>query len=206
MEKNSFESFDALFKQATSNEDLSLLFYTASKYMESLHHTGLYITNFDLKHIKFNGISVVFERTDWITNRIIGDEIRSNIKALTSLMVGAYMNYTKSLLPFEQLKKYYNEIKYIFPAEDENYFDRSINEGQVFYYHKYVDNRRNFLAGNSNMSNTSVYTKSKSTAAGRAMSDNDSYNRQAAFANVLVISSIVCLIALVAVLTYVILK
>ncbi len=203
MNENSFESFDALLKRITNNEELASFFYTASTYMELLHNTGLYITNFDPKHIKTNGKSVVFERTDRRTNRIIGDEVQSNIEAFTSLMVGAYIHYTKSLLPFEQLQRIYKEVKYSFPEEDEGYFDAVINEKQVFYYHQYVDNRKNFIEGNTNLN---VRVKSKSTAVGRAMSNREGYNRQAAFANVLVVSAIVCLIALVAVLTYVILK
>ena len=47
MNENSFESFDALLKRITNNEELASFFYTASTYMELLHNTGLYITNFD---------------------------------------------------------------------------------------------------------------------------------------------------------------
>lgn len=197
-----FTSLNEIIEKHTSNEELASFFYIASRYMELLHNNGLYITNFDPRHIKTNGESVVFERTDKMTNRIIGDEVRSNIEAFNSFMIGSYINYTSSLLPYVKLKEFYNDVKYSFPEEDEAYFNESINEGKIMYYHQYVDNRRNFIDG---MVTSNVNVKTKTTPAGKFVSERE-YYKQAAFANVLVISAIVCLITLVAVLTYVILK
>lgn len=203
MDNNNFESLNSILEKKASNEELASFFYSASKYMELLHKNGLYVTNFDPKHVKTNGTSVIFERTDKMTNRIIGNEVKSNIEALNSLMIGSYMNYTNSLLPYSKLKEYYNEVKYLFPADDEAYFHASINEDKTLYYHQYVNNRRNVMDG---MAHSNVNVRVKATSIGTAMSEKEYYNRQAAFANVLVISAIVCLITLVAVLTYVILK
>lgn len=203
MDNNNFESLNSILEKKASNEELASFFYSASKYMELLHKNGLYVTNFDPKHVKTNGTSVIFERTDKMTNRIIGNEVKSNIEALNSLMIGSYMNYTNSLLPYSKLKEYYNEVKYLFPVDDEAYLNASINEDKTFYYHQYVDNRKNVMDG---MAHSNVNVKVKATSIGTAMSEKEYYNRQAAFANVLIISAIVCLITLVAVLTYVILK
>lgn len=203
MDNNNFESLNSVLEKKASNEELASFFYSASKYMELLHKNGLYVTNFDPKHVKTNGTSVIFERTDKMTNRIIGNEVKSNIEALNSLMIGSYMNYTNSLLPYSKLKEYYNEVKYLFPVDDEAYLNASINEDKTFYYHQYVDNRKNVMDG---MAHSNVNVKVKATSIGTAMSEKEYYNRQAAFANVLIISAIVCLITLVAVLTYVILK
>lgn len=203
MDNNNFESLNSILEKKASNEELASFFYSASKYMELLHKNGLYVTNFDPKHVKTNGTSVIFERTDKMTNRIIGNEVKSNIEALNSLMIGSYMNYTNSLLPYSKLKEYYNEVKYLFPVDDEAYLNASINEDKTFYYHQYVDNRKNVMDG---MAHSNVNVKVKATSIGTAMSEKEYYNKQAAFANVLIISAIVCLITLVAVLTYVILK
>ncbi len=203
MENDSFISLGEVIEKHTSSEELTSFFYTASRYMEMLHNNGLYVTNFDPRHIKTNGESVVFERTNKMTNRIIGDEVKSNIEAFNSFMIGAYINYTNSLLPYVKLKEFYNDVKYSFPAEDEEYFNASINEGKTMYYHQYVDDRKNLIEG---MNSSNVNVKVKATTTGVAMSERETYNKQAAFANVLVISAIVCLITLVAVLTYVILK
>ena len=202
MESNEFISLNEVIEKHTSNEELARIFYIASRYMQMLHSNGLYITNFDPKHIKTNGESVVFERTEQMTNRIIGDEVKSNIEAFNSFMIGSYINYINSLLPYTKLKEFYNDVKYSFPEEDEAYFNASINEAKIMYYHQYVDNRRNFIEG---MVGSNVNVKTKTTQAGKLVSERE-YYKQAAFANVLVISAIVCLITLVAVLTYVILK
>lgn len=205
MDTSNFTSLREVLNTNMDEVDLSNVFYGASKYMALLHKNGLYVTNFNPDHIKTNNNSVVFERVDRMTNRIIGDEVRSNIEAFTSLMVGCYINYTDSLLPMANLKRYYKVINYAFPAEALEYFNESINNGKICYYHEYIDNLRNIKEGTSNALSSSI-VKVKSTAVGKLFSENDTSSRQAAFANVLIVSAIVCLIALVAVLTYVILK
>lgn len=208
MESNQFSSLEEILLYRNTNEDLSNFFYVASKYMKLLHKNGLYITNFEPKHLKYNEESVVFERTDRITNRIIGDEVKSNIEAFTSLMVGSYINYTSSLLPISKLKEYYPEVKYSFPPQDVEYFNMSLNENKTMYYCDYVDQIK--VLGSENFGQNDlkrINIKSLSTPEGRALSEkNVSLSRQAAFANVLIVSAIVCLITIVAVLTYVILK
>ena len=202
---NNFETLEDFINKGASNDELASFFYNGSKYLELLHQNGRYATNFNPKHIVSTGKSVIFERTDIITNRIIGDEVKSNIEAYNSLMVGCYINYTKSLLPYSKLREYFNDINYAFREEDKEYFRRSIEEGEIMYYHHYVDNMNKFLSNPNNMSSSRKYVNVKSTPQGRAMSEAEPYS-QAAFANVLIVAAIVCLIMLVAIVTYMILK
>jgi hypothetical protein len=203
LESNNFETLTEVLKNSDT-DSLEEFFYKGSKYLELLHKNDLYVTNFNPDHIKTNGNSVIFERTDKMTNRIVGNEAKSNVEAFTSLMVGAHINYTASLLPFSKIRDYYKEIKYAFSPTVDEYVDKVVNEGQVSYFHDFVDSRNNLMS--SMTTNSRVNVKGLSTPQGRAFSEKNENYRQAAFANVLVISAMISLILLVAILTYVILK
>lgn len=202
MKNEHFESLQNILENGASNEELASFFYKASKSLEVYHRNGLYVTRFDPRYIKDTGDSVIYDKIDKITNRIVGNEVKSNVEALVSLMVGSYINYTDSLLPYAKLKEFYHDVKYSFPESDEEYFNASINNGQLMYYHTYVDKIKGFTS----LSNNRIQVKSLATPEGKAMSEKENRNRQAAFANVLVFSSIVSLVTIVAVLTYIILK
>ena len=202
MKNEHFESLHDILENGASNEELASFFYKASKSLEVYHKNGLYITRFDPRYIKNTGDSVVYEKIDRITNRIVGNEVKSNVEALVSLMVGSYINYTNSLLPYVKLREFYQDVKYSFPESDEEYFRASIQDGQLMYYHTYVDKIKGFAS----LQNNRIQVKSLATPEGKAMSEKENKKKQAAFANVLVFSSIVSLVTIVAVLTYIILK
>ena len=202
---NEFRSLSDIVKSKTSNEDLTSFFYKASKYMELLHSNGLYVTDFKFQHVKDTGSGVVFERCDVINNPLVGRQVESNIKEFAEMMVGAYIGYSLPI-PAEKIKKDFKEIQYLFPSADIEYLSTTIYEENEMYYHDYVDRMRNFFSSGNTTSNSVALTKSKSTAAGRAFSEKESYKSQAAYANVLIIAGIISLITLVAVLTYIIMR
>lgn len=199
------------------------LFYNMSRTMNYIHDRDYYIKSFNPKEIEIlnqETLSPVQYNTVVRIPKEYKDEIvREDIYNLSFIQVSTYSNIKLEDLKPKFLKENFKRFEQYLPEEDVPYLQGIIERGAGIYYYEYVDKRNekeisklsnevNSNSGEFAHSNVIGMQKSKSTAVGRSMVDNETKKlygdlvdtKQAAFINFLIFPVSIILLGIILVL------
>lgn len=169
-------------------EEMVNYFYKMSSSIKKLHDNGYYVNDFRSDRIIYNNKTDEFIfNVSFIRPDIKEEVVKSNIVNFASLLTNIYVNkanlFNSDLLfPVSYLKEVVENFKYSYSEIDYPYFYNLYKNGDIFYYHEYIDTYR------KNTSNTSSNTKNmvKATKVGAMFAADDEFSK-AAFVSIPVI-------------------
>lgn len=166
----------------------------------ALHQHGFYVVNFDANNIKLYNdelnLSSFNNKIDYLDSGINADGDKKDILEMCAIGICAYNGFSsfytnKEFLAYliANFETFVNGDK--IPKEMMDYYYSVLVDGNIDYLNNYMFKKNNQNASNSQVSSNS-YHLSKSTAIGRSFVD-----KEAAFANVLLIPAVLVLVYLV---------
>lgn len=185
----------------TFNSELERFFYYVSLESKRFNDQNLLpIINFNAIDVNFQG-SITFNELVPAT----GNYRMETIKKLASLMIGVNIGQIDYFFSDDWIKDNYHLYKDLLPVNDERYYNAIVNEDKPIYYCDFKSNPKIIPINqteNDGLGFSNQITKTKSTSAGRAFSEQTP-EQKAAFAHILLLPSIIVLIILIILIVYI---
>lgn len=186
------------------HDQMRKLFYQMDAKMKYIHGKGYYIMNFQPNKIEIGNNDVFFEELGTMTQQDYQALMDHNIYTLSFLAIASYSDCLDFLKP-SFLNEHFEEFVPFLPTEDVLYY-RSVMQGKKYYYLNDYANIQQQQSGldevkSGDASNQHQRSLVKATAAGKIYQGEEEHLSNAAFVNVVVLSSFVVASTLITLLT-----
>lgn len=188
------------FNNISKDEITNRLLYLDKALME-LHSNGAYVVS-NLPDIEIINNEITMSsfnnKWDYLNSGVDPNGDKRNILEMCAIGICAYNKLTVLYTNKEFISYLIDNLDVLLennriPKMMQEYYIDVFSRGKVDYLNNFID-RYNELNGNSR---TNSVVKTKSTAVGRAFAD-----REAAYAKVLILPAILCLVTLTAIVVY----
>lgn len=183
-------------------KELKNIFFNMDLQMKSLHNSNYFITNFSIDTIFVGDRGVVFSSVYLMDNDDHEHYINENIYYLACLELGVYCDFLNYINPNnrEYLKNNFHEFSSFLPEDVSSYYNGVFVNDLRIYLSDFVRAKINkdMIIDSDSSSNSNTASKgvsiTKSTLAGRLMSDND--NKSAAFVRIVLFPFIILFLSI----------
>lgn len=190
-------------------DEVRSLFYLLDKRMKYIHGRGYYISKFNLDKIEIKKNMVDFLEVDLMSRDSYQEAIDSNVYTMACLEVASYARCLEFFNP-KFLTESFDEFVPFIPHDDVPYYRGVFQDKKYRYFSDYADlleqakEKQNFGEDqdqtNQITSNTRQKSYVKATSAGKLYQGDDTQLNQAAFANVILLTTFVVFTTFITVL------
>lgn len=185
------------------HDQMRNLFYQMDAKMKYIHSRGYYIMNFQPDKIEIGNHDIFFEELGTMTQQDYQTLMNHNIYTLSFLEIASYSDCLDFLKP-SFLNEHFEEFIPFLPSDDILYYRSVIQEKKYYYLTDYANVQKQQSSDESKSTgDTNQHQRSlvKATAAGKLYQEEEEHYSNAAFVNVVVLSSFVVASTLITLLT-----